>query len=233
MYSDAVKRWSVGQGCLFGCVYCVKSFQAQAKRQLHNCERCYYFTPHFHPERLRQPLPTTSGDQFIWAWASGDFSFAEPEWMKLILKRVSDLYHKQFFFQTKKPSAFSQYDWPKNVWRGITLETNRDVGYNLISKAPSPSVRYALAIQTGNIDIVTIEPILEFDLEKLVDMVRNIDPMRVYVGFDTKNCNLPEPSLDKVMRLIHELGKFTIVKPKLLRGSFGYIKQQTFKCSHI
>jgi DNA repair photolyase len=226
MYSDSITQWSVGQGCLFGCKYCLKSFQRQAKRQKNRCLQCYNFTPHFHPERLKTSLPNTSGDQFIWVWSSGDFSFAKPEWMEQILTRIHQKSRKQFFFQTKDPSVFPKYDWPENVWHGITLETNRDEGYDLISKAPPPTKRVINASYGRYVDVITIEPIMEFDLDIFVNFVKMLHPMRVYIGYDTKKSNLPEPPLKKTRQLIEELQKFVKVKPKLLREQYEQTGQQ-------
>ncbi len=44
MYAGA-KTWNPFKGCQFDCTYCVPSFQRQAKRQLHNCQKCYGYTP--------------------------------------------------------------------------------------------------------------------------------------------------------------------------------------------
>jgi len=48
----AAKTWNPFKGCEFDCLYCVPSFQAQAKRQKHRCLECYKYQPHEHPERL-------------------------------------------------------------------------------------------------------------------------------------------------------------------------------------
>jgi len=64
---------------------------------------------------------------------------------------------------------------------------------------------------------VAIEPIIDFDLEIFVKMVRDIDPEVVWVGYDNWHCGLPEPSLKKTLALIEELEKFTCVVKKTIR----------------
>lgn len=223
MYFDSVKQWNVIVGCKFNCKYCQKSFQAQMKRQKWNCDFCYHFEPHFHADRLADPLPITHGDEFIWACSSSDIYFAQKPWMGAILECIRDLPERQFFVQTKAPIAFNHYQWPDNVMRGITLETNRDAGYELISRAPKPTERfYTTYMQLqARVDVVTIEPVLDFDLDKFVKMIEMIAPKRVYIGYDTKKCQLPEPPLAKVDALIEELRHFTTVKPKLLREAWN------------
>jgi len=215
MYLDSKRQWNVIVGCEFNCKYCINSFQRQMKRQKHNCIKCYNYEPHFHPERLKKSLPRTEGDEFIWCCSSGDISFAKEEWMDKIIERIKELPNRTFFFQTKDPSCFYKYSFPDNVILGITLESNRDY---LVTKAPFPWQRYN---DFSKLDfkrkIVTIEPIMQFDLEIFVEWIKNIDPIRVYMGYDTKISNLTEPKLSEFLELWSELNRFTKVKSKLIR----------------
>jgi len=215
MYGDSVKQWNIFVGCNYLCTYCEKSFRLQMKRQKHNCMKCYKYVPHFHPERLTQQLPRTQGDQFIWACSSSDITFAEKEWIEAILERIKQMPDRTFLFQTKNPICFERYSWPENVVLDVTIETNQDEGYRLVSNAPLPSHRYQdyLRIDFSR-KFVTIEPILEFDMDLLVDWIRNIGPERVYVGYDSKNCFLPEPELAKTKELERRLNRLTKVKIK-------------------
>jgi len=215
MYSDSKKQWNIIVGCEYQCKYCVNSFQRQMKRQKHNCIKCYNYEPHFHPERLYQSLPKTRGDEFIWCCSSGDISFAEEEWIDKIIERIKELPGRTFFFQTKDPSCFYKYSFPENVILGITLESNRDY---LITKAPFPWQRYNDFMKLDfERKIVTIEPIMQFDLDLFVDWIRDIAPIRVYMGYDTKMSDLPEPKLSEFLELWSELNRFTNVKSKLIR----------------
>lgn len=62
--------------------------------------------------------------------------------------------------------------------------------------------------------MVSIEPILDFDLDVMLVWLRNIEPQFVSIGADSKGHNLPEPSPGKVRELVNELSKFTEVKVK-------------------
>jgi hypothetical protein len=150
--------------------------------------------------------------------SSSDVIFAEKEWIEKILDKIDEYPNRTFFIQTKNPYFFDKYEIPENVLFGITLETNRN--YIDISKAPFPFNRYELFKRFYYRDlIVTIEPILDFDLNEFIIWIRNINPIRVYIGYDTKKTkNLPEPSLEKTMQLVEELRKFTKVKLKYMKG---------------
>ncbi len=215
MYVDSKYQWNCFIGCKFKCKYCIPSFQRQMKRQKHRCMDCYNYIPHFHEERLTNRLPRTYGDEFIWVGSSGDISFCELEDMDKILLKIEEYPNRTFFFQTKNPKYFQQFDFPKNVILGITLESDRD--WCSITKAPDPYKRYKDFLKVDHLrKIVTIEPILDFD-GFIIDWVRAIAPERVYIGFDTKNCNLPEPSKEKTLRLITTLAWFTSVRLKYIK----------------
>ena len=223
MYADSVKQWNVVVGCRFDCVYCRKSFQAQMKRQRQNCEDCYSYVPHFHKERLTDRLPKTQGDEFVWIGSSSDVAFWNPKWIEPIFDRIFQEFSIQFFIQSKNSDCLYDLhlrdDFPPNLWLGITLETNRNTGYDKISKAPVPSVRFEQA-RLLRPDIVTIEPILDFDMEVFVWMIRLLAPRVVYIGYDTKKCGLPEPPLAKAIQLVAKLHQFTTVKWKLMREAW-------------
>ena len=49
---------------------------------------------------------------------------------------------------------------------------------------------------------VTIEPILDFDLDVMLDWITVIDAEAVYIGADSKRHHLPEPTPVKIGQLI-------------------------------
>ena len=224
MYKEAIP-WNVFVGCRFQCEYCPPSFQRQMKRQepgidkngkKRGCQMCYDYVPHFHPERLDKGPLSAKEDQFIWVGSSGDISFIEYPNMLKILKKIEKYPDRTFFFQTKNPSFFHKFIFPVNVILGITLES--DIYYREISKAPFTYERaYSFELLDFPRKFVTIEPILEFNFSVFLGWIQEINPERVYIGYDTKNCGLPEPSPLKVKKLINELSRFTKVKTKYMK----------------
>jgi hypothetical protein len=61
---------------------------------------------------------------------------------------------------------------------------------------------------------VTIEPVMDFDLPEFIELIKKANLIQVNIGADTGRNHLPEPSAEKVMALISELQKFTMVKKK-------------------
>lgn len=92
--------------------------------------------------------------------------------------------HNIFMFQTKNPGRYMEFMgmMPKAHVLGTTIETNRDTSG--ISKAPVPEVRYRamLELPKGTPTFVSIDPMLECDLDVLVKWIEEIDPMFITMG---------------------------------------------------
>lgn len=221
MYAKT-KTWNIHVGCGFACTYCVPTFQAQAKRQRHNCERCYRYVPHRHIERLTPSRIPSSPIVFV--GGTGDISFAPPSLIRAALPLIHKRPNQTFYLQSKNPLYLSQFvaDLPDNVVLVTTLETNRDEGYCRISKAPPPTERYADFITLKwPCKVVTIEPILEFDFGSFLSRIVAIEPEYVWLGFNSRprKVQLPEPSEAKVYMFMRRLVDAGIkVKGKTLQG---------------
>ena len=220
MYA-ATATWNPFKGCGFDCTYCEPTFKAQAKRQKHNCQKCYDYVPHYHEERLEKSLPS---EQTIFVCGNADLSFCKPVFTRRIIDRIKQCPSKTFYFQSKQPAYFVPFlsEFPTNAILLTTLETNRDEGYRAVSKAPVPSERYR---QFKALDyprkVVTIEPVMDFDLDIFARWIRDLHPEYVWLGFNShpKAAPLPEPSLDKVERFMGLLAKAGIeIRGKELRG---------------
>ncbi|GAH95428.1 unnamed protein product, partial [marine sediment metagenome] len=114
---------------------------------------------------------------------------------------------------------------PENVYLGTTIETN-DYFYKLIvpkevatsageiiaireenkiTDAPAPFSRYEAMIDPGLKQFrkfVSIEPIMDFDLETMLNWMNEIAPAIIEVGADNYGHHLREPSWYKVQYLL-------------------------------
>jgi len=119
--------------------------------------------------------------------------------------------NNRYLFQSKNPKGFGGWQFPPLTILGITLESNR---CSNVSKAPCPQFRYTPLATMNYPRMVSIEPIMDFDLEEMVDWIKQIRPEFVSIGADSKGHNLPEPPADKVRALIKSLKEITEVKVK-------------------
>lgn len=230
---EGTKTWNPHVGCYFECVYCRPSFQRQLKRQ--RCSKCKKYKPHFHRERLKR-IPNR---KTIFVCGTGDIATCRFEDIMEILDalRRHAITHPMthYYFQSKYPQIFEQFldRLPKKSILLTTLETNYDQDYVRYSLAPPPSRRWAdfKALKWPR-KIVTVEPIMEFDYKQFLDMIVDIAPEAVYIGYNTrpKEVKLPEPSEEKVWKLITGLVMNGItVKPKDLRGLHNKISTSTME----
>ena len=152
---------------------------------------------------------------------------------KAWIQKVIDYCRKfpnTYLFQSKNPIRFIEFARElsdMDIILGTTIETNRN--YNF-TKAPQPSerARYMELCRKimGKPIMVSIEPVMDFDLKVMVAWMKTINPEFVSIGADSKHNNLPEPPAEKIQSLIDELKKFTEVKVKdnlrrLLGGENG------------
>jgi hypothetical protein len=218
MYAG-VKTWSPFIGCEFNCNYCVPSFQHMQRRvvsmqnatghgDFQNCSKCLRFFPHEHPNILEK-FPSKGQGGIVWPGAHGDISFTDLSYVKRIIDITDCHPDRTYYWQSKNPCFFSKIIpfLSENSILLTTLETNRDTGYSLISKAPVPSKRAAdfLNLQWDR-KIVTIEPVMDFDLDEFSRLIIDICPEQVWIGYNSRrNPVLPEPSSDNFQALVMNL----------------------------
>jgi DNA repair photolyase len=150
---------------------------------------------------------------------SGTDMFADDvnaDWIKAVLALCAIHNENKYLFQTKAPWRFIEFEslFPKQTILGTTIESNRDYE---ISKAPKVMKRadsLCLLEAQGFETMVTIEPILDFDVDPLINLIKLANPTWVNIGADSKGHKLPEPSKEKLAEFIEKLEKETDVKLK-------------------
>jgi hypothetical protein len=117
--------------------------------------------------------------------------------------------NRVFLLQSKNPACFTRLldGLPHNVVLMTTLETNRDSQYSEVSKAPLPSQRFHDFLQLAwDRKALVMEPILDFDLNVILEWAKKLKPETIFIGFESKRkCILSEPSLLEVSNLHKEL----------------------------
>jgi len=124
-------------------------------------------------------------------------------------------FDNRYLFQSKNPFAmlgFLPFE-NDNLVVCTTIETNRWYP-DIMHKCPTPQQRaYGLASLPLK-RYVTIEPIMDFDLEELVELIKICNPVQVNIGADSGGNKLPEPTIEKVRELVEALSEFTVISKK-------------------
>lgn len=135
------------------------------------------------------------------------------EWITKIFLHCRAFPANEYVFQTKNPERFRSWSFGQlKCIVGTTIETNREMGG--ISKAPPPWERFRGIKEIrrdGMSTFITIEPIMDFDLDRFVEQIVDAAPEFVNIGADSKGCSLPEPSPEKVQALVAALNENKIV----------------------
>ena len=186
----------------------------------HECIYCYMKRFDVGELRLDQKEFKTGlkSDNFIFV-GSGTDAFCEQvpgEWIDETLKHCTR-FDNRYLFQTKSPGRFKEFmgKYPDKTVFGTTLETDRLP--DGISKAPDIRSR-ARAMQDladmGCKTMVTIEPVIDFNPDPFLELIKICKPEWVNIGADSKRHRLPEPDPDKIRLLIQGLNEFTRVHKK-------------------
>ena len=237
MYPERIENISCFRGCTHGCAYCAfNSTLSRAKKADKTpCNDCRTYTPHAHLEVLKKTPKKTPEGTFSTIALNGDVCFAPDEVFHAIIEYCKKWSDRTFLLQSKNPARFIDFTFPDNVMLGTTLETNRSgfgsmskynyyglryKDYADISSAPFPVDRAEAMLHIINKTTLTLEPLVDFDLEKFYQMIMKINPFIVWIGYVSKPEKnvLPEPPINKVRTLIMRLRNAGIdVREKDLR----------------
>lgn len=200
MYEFVTHTWNTIKGiCPHDCTYCyMKRWGNLRKTRLDEAE-----------------LKTDLGNgNFIFVGSSCDM-FADDityEWIERTLDHCRK-FDNRYLFQTKNPirmlGKFDEF----NAVTCTTIETNRWYP-EIMKNSPVPDLRADAMSQLPGDRYVTIEPIMDFDLNELVKLIKLCRPVQVNIGSDSGGNGLPEPDAGKIMALVDALKTFTVIEKK-------------------
>jgi len=187
----------------------------------HQCSYCYMKRYKVGDLRLVfKELKTNLGSKNIIFVGSSTDMFSEsvhPNWIDYVLEHCRKYPENMYLFQSKNPGRFKKFiDYfpAHRTVLGTTIETNIASLTTKYSTTPLPQERVTHMMDLAFPTMISIEPILDFDLNTMVDWIRMIAPDFVAIGADSKGWDLKEPSPEKVLSLISQLKEITKVKIK-------------------
>lgn len=205
MYDFVTHTWNIVKGaCSHNCAYCnVKKYTALRPLRFDTKE-----------------MNTDLGEgNFIFVGSSTDmFANDVPDqWIEDILAKCRKSNNK-FLFQSKNPKRFLQFieKFPKDTILASTIETNRHChNYD----APSVRERAMYMKRVGFPIMITVEPVIDFDIEEFIGIIADLNPWQLTIGADSQKSGLKEPSGAKLREFIARAEKYTTVieKPNLKR----------------
>lgn len=217
------KTWSPIFGCHYSCYNggCWAKRMALRLRAMGQEKYKFGFEPHFAFDEYSFKKKKFKAGEIVFVSSMGD---AFAPWVsfdaiRVVLSVIEENPQTDFLLQTKNPRRFVSIAktgfLPTNVYLGTTIETdtypNSTHGF---SKADAPDLRYR-AMLADELSpwrkFISIEPIIDFNLDTLVSWAKEIAPQIVEIGADSLRNSLPEPSWGKVVALKTELKKFVPV----------------------
>jgi len=203
MYSFITHTWNPVRGkCEFNCTYCYVDKWGRNTNPVHLDEA---------------DLNTNLGEgNYIFVCSGCDlFHDSVPwNWVEDIFSATEDYRGNSYLWHTKNPyEARAHYTkFGKRDTLCVTIESNRN--YADVSKAPLPANRFGSLFEWEKPWMLTIEPIMDFDLDIFKTLILRNKPIQINIGADSGGNKLPEPPREKVEELIELLAPYTTIHLK-------------------
>jgi DNA repair photolyase len=196
MYNFISKTWNPLAGeCSHKCSYCYVNYWK--KRSL-DCNEKYSHEPRIHIPAMNQAL---GHNKNIFVCSMNDLfaNDVDSAIIKEIIQRMCK-FPNRYLLQTKNVIRFFEFTHllPGNVEFVTTIES--DIFHPQMGLAPLPTHRRS-NIKDLTPASITIEPIMKFS-PNFARRIINTGVLKVNIGADSKNNNLPEPTVDEIHHLI-------------------------------
>lgn len=192
----------------------------------HNCGYCYMqrwwsrmSAPRLDEEEFKVN-PGSGKDIFIGSGIDMLAPGIPRGWVVRVLEYLQ-YFDNTYLLQSKNPEMFFRSIYPQKTILCTTIETNRVPTKKILGNCCTPEKRMLDFLGINhNQKMVTIEPVMDFDLLKMIEWMCSINPMQINIGADSGGNNLPEPPKEKLLELIYwlqNLGLNVHQKPNLRR----------------
>jgi hypothetical protein len=134
--------------------------------------------------------------------------------------RIADytkVFDNRYLWHTKNPQRYLNWreSFGNNDVLCVTMETNFHIR-EIMGNAPAPEKRASAVagLPEKYRRMVTVEPIMKFNLKDFLYMILYAHPDQVNIGADSGRNGLPEPAAKEIKSLMRALEKYTKVVPK-------------------
>ena len=212
MYDFVTHTWNPVKGrCGYNCSYCyVKKIARRFGRE------------QWGPYRDEKELKANLGEgNHIFVCSSCDLFHADVlgNYTAQVMAYSKKFPGNRYLWHTKNPrrALVFQDQFGENGMLCVTIESN--IHRPEISKAPSPLERFVALVRWEKPWMLTIEPVMDFNLREFRALIEMNMPVQVNIGADSGNNNRPEPGAEKLRELIDWLKPLTkvVLKKNLAR----------------
>jgi len=203
--------------CVHKCSYCYVNKLKHAKPAI---KAKYSGIPTISENGMKQ---ISGKNKTIFVVDMGDLfaDHVDIEIIRTILKKCASKNENTYLFQTKNIQRVSNSKdiikmlyQIKSVILSTTIESN--IRYKQMGNSPEllSRIKAIKFLEQYFATQITIEPIMDFNLGFFTKMLKDANVSQINIGADSGKNNLVEPDKDKILELISELEKFTIIKRK-------------------
>ena len=204
MFKSVGWTWNPLAGCNHACQYCYAS-QLMSRWGKD-------FIPKFRPNFLKDQMPNDGSWIFVGSMGDTFCKGVEDEWiLKLFDFIKNDQSNNLYLLQTKNPRRFADFleqlnEIKHKVILGTTLETTEETPW---SKAPNT---FGRSVQLGYLKeyegfrtFLSLEPLADFNLEKMMVWIEAIKPEAIEIGLENYTHFTTPPPEWKIVALLHWL----------------------------
>jgi DNA repair photolyase len=206
MYNFVTHTWNPVKGkCGYGCFYCYVNKWKRNNNPLHVDESCF-----------RDDLG--KGNFFFICSGCDLFHPNVPdEWINRVLQYMRQYQDSKYLLHTKNPGrvlelAQKGFVWPGDTTLCVTIESNR--WFEEMGEASEPEARFDILSRISGKRMITVEPVMDFDVTEFAEQILNCRPVQVNIGADSCGNALIEPSAVKLQELIERLRPHTKIHLK-------------------
>ena len=221
IYQNFSKSWNpVGGACQYNCKYCLTT---NLKNKLPRQKNKYSGEPRIYRKLFKQNF--LNKGSYIVCNMIDLFADNVPD---EIIKEVIDFanqFGNKYFFKTKNPRRFMDFQFPENTRLGVTIESNHQEILNKISRAPTITKRVRYFKKLSLKKFISIDPIIKFDINAMLKIIKDINPCYVIIGSNIRVHDV-EPLWIEVEELIKKATKITKV---ILKKDLWRLKDREYK----